>query len=207
MTEATANHPADRGVDAKPPTVRVPASRSRALTRAVAWAAPTIVFGSGTALIFQQIDFQPSAIAGHLVSYSLALTGLVPGGAALLSLVKTAQWSLFALWPAPLGVIATHDTLVLRLATFGHRRYAAASLDVRYPFELSSDETEDEFDAFLPEEEQRRRLLPRIAHASSTEPLNRAILRFVAMPESEIALTLRPVVDAWRGEVAAPSQE
>ena len=209
MPDASTIEPATPGHDgfALDPVVRVAASRGRALARGTLWAALTLVLGAITFLVLRRIDFQPSAVTGRLVNFSIAAAGLIPAFATLLGLAKALQWLSFALWPAPVGVVARRDAMTLRLAWFGGGRYPAAEMDIRYPFELSPEETEDEFDAFLPEDQQRQRLLPRIVHPSQAVPLNRLLLRFVALPEGDLAARLRPVIDLWRGERSSPSED
>lgn len=86
----------------------------------------------------------------------------------------------------------------MRFGPFGTTSYDAARLDVRYLFELSADSTDEGFEAFLPEEEQIARLLPRICHANTDQRLNEQILRFTASAEAEIATRLGPLIRVWR---------
>jgi len=112
---------------------------------------------------------------------------------------------LLAVWPASVAVVAEVDFLTLRLGPFGTRTYDTPRLDVRYPFELSQDADGGGFEAFLHEDEQRDKLLPRILHPAAREPLHRVILRFVKESELDTARTLRPIIDRWRsGHVVAP---
>ena len=76
--------------------------------------------------------------------------------------------------------------------------YDAVRLDVRYPFELSADTVNGSFEAFLPQEEQIARFLPRLLHPDAREPLNQVILRFAGGREEEIAAAMRPAVEQWR---------
>ena len=106
---------------------------------------------------------------------------------------------LLGVWPGPVGVFATSKALVLRLGPFRTRSFDVARLDIRYPFELSGDEDDGGFEAFLPEEEQKERFLPRLLHPDAKARINFLVQKFAAGPESEIAKALRPAFDRWRG--------
>ena len=94
---------------------------------------------------------------------------------------------------------------------FGNAEDSAKGVSVRVLFGRNTVQLEvtDEgggFEAFLPEEEQQMRLLPRILHPSAREPLNRVILRFVQPPEEEAVRSLRPLIDHWRnGQLSPPA--
>jgi len=149
-------------------------------------------------LIYTSLHFVPSGVSNRLVDYSVALISLPIPLTALWSAFKGARWLLLSVWPAPVGVFADERTLTLRLGPFGTRSYDASRMDIRYPFELSQDDEGGGFEAFLPEEEQQMRLLPRILHPGAREPLNRVILRFVQPSEEEAVRSLRPLLDHWR---------
>jgi len=178
--------------------VVLPIARSRAAGRAVVWSVPAGLLGVTSFLLYTSLHFVPSGVSNRLVDYSVALISLPIPLTALWSVLKGARRLLLSLWPAPVGVFADERTLTLRLGPFGTRSYDASRMDIRYPFELSQDDEGGGFEAFLPEEEQQMRLLPRILHPSARDPLNRVILRFVQPSEEEAVRSLRPLLDHWR---------
>lgn len=199
--------------DDLPDVVTVPAGRVRALTRAVAWCVPTAATGLPAVLLFFRVDLSPSAMSSRMVELSLAAMAIPFALAALGCMFIALRWLLLAAWPARVGIVASAEALVLRLGPFGTRQYETAKLDVRYPFELVEDEDEEDggFEAFLPEDEQFARLLPRMRHPLNEEPLNRTMLKFVSGSEADLAAALRPMIQRWRavrdgdaGTVEAP---
>jgi len=187
--------------------VVLPIARSRAAGRALVWSVPAGLLGVTSFLIYTSLHFVPSGVSNRLVDYSVALISLPIPLTALWSVFKGGCWLLLSLWPAPVGVFADERTLTLRLGPFGTMGYDAARLDLRYPFELSQDDEGGGFEAFLPEEEQQMRLLPRILHPSAREPLNRVILRFVQPSEEEAVRSLHPLLDHWRTRHSERSEE
>ena len=178
--------------------VVLPVARGRAASRVVLWSVLAILLGITTILIYGQLNFVPTGVSNRLVDYSIAAISLPIPLIAVWTALKSLRWLLLALWPTRVAVVADGDSLTLRLGPFGTRTYAAPRLDVRYPFELSQDEEGGGFEAFLPEEEQRSKLVPRMLHPESREPLNRVILRYVKDSEEEAAQALRPLIDHWR---------
>jgi len=174
-------------------------SRGRAASRALLCGIPAILLGITTILIYTRLNFVSTGVSNRLVEYSIAVISLPIPLIALWTALKSLRWLLLALWPASVAVVASSDSLTFRLGPFGTQAYDAPRLEVRYPFELSQDEEGGGFEAFLPEEEQRARLLPRILHPDARGPLQRIILRFVKVAESDAARTLRPSIDRWRG--------
>ena len=185
--------------------VVLPISRSRAASRAIVWGVPASLLGVASFLVYTSLHFVPSGVSNRLVDYSVALISLPIPLVAVWSVFKGARWLLLSLWPAPVGVFADERILTLRLGPFGTTTYEAARMDIRYPFELSQDDEGGGFEAFLPEEEQRTRLLPRILYPGAREPLNRVILRFVQPSEEEAVRLLRPLIDRWRSRRPTPS--
>jgi hypothetical protein len=185
----------------------LPVARARAAGRALVWSVPAGLLGVTSFLIYTSLHFVPSGVSNRLVDYSVALISLPIPLTALWSVFKGGCWLLLSLWPVPVGVFADERTLTLRLGPFGTRSYDAARMDIRYPFELSQDDEGGGFEAFLPEEEQRMRLLPRILHPNAREPLNRVILRFVQPSEEEAVRSLRPLLDYWRTRHSERSEE
>jgi len=178
--------------------VVLPVSRSRAASRALVCSVPAILLGITTILIYSRLNFVPTGVSNRVVDYSIAAISLPIPLMAVWTALKAMRWLLLALWPAPVAVVAQVDSLTLRLGPFGTRAYDTPRLDVSYPFELSQDADGGGFEAFLPEEEQRDKLLPRILHPAAREPLHRVILRLVKESEPEAARTLRPLIDRWR---------
>ncbi len=180
----------------------VPVSRGRALTRALIWAVPAAILGTATVLIYSGLNFVPSGVSNRLVDYSIAVIALPLPATALWTALTAVRWLLLTVWPAQVGIFASPAELVFRLGPFGTTSFDAARLDVRYPFELSGDEEAAVFEAFLPEEQQRETLLPRILHPNSKQPLNQVILRFSSGDEREASRLLRPVIDTWRRPIS-----
>ncbi len=178
--------------------IRVPVSRLRAWTRAVLWSVATCVPGVAVALIFGRLDFRPTGISNGLLDYAIGFAVLPLALLAMVSAVTTLRWLLLCVWPGPVGIYASEEALILRLGSFGTRRYDAARLDVRYPFEFSADADDGGFEAFLSQDEQLASFLPRITHPESTERLNMVILQYISGSESDVAGLLRPVLDGWR---------
>jgi len=184
--------------------VVLPIARGRAATRALVCSVPAFLLGIATVLIYGRLNFVPTGVSNRLVDYSIAALSLPIPLISLWMTLKAVRWLLLALWPTRAAVVAEADTLTLRLGPFGTRTYDAQRLDVRYLFELSQDADEGGFEAFLPEEQQRDKFLPRILHPAAREPLNRIILRFVKESEPDAARTLRPLIDRWRsGQLVA----
>ncbi len=178
--------------------IRVPVARLRAWTRAVLWSVATCVPGVAVALIFGRLDFRPTGISNSLLDYAIGFAVLPLALLAIVSAVKTLRLLLLCVWPGPVGVFASEEALILRLGPFGTRRYDAARLDVRYPFEFSADADDGGFEGFLSQDHQLASFLPRITHPESTERLNVVIMRYVSGSESDVAGMLRPVLDKWR---------
>lgn len=175
-----------------------PASRSRAATRALLWSAGACLCGVVAFQIYTRLHFGATLAGSRLVSISIAVIALPLPILSIALGIRAVRWILLAAWPKRVGFRATTVDLTLELGPFGRARYDTARLDVRYPFELSGDETDSGFEAFLPEEEQLARFIPRMAHPAAREPIHRTILRFAQGDEAEIAAVLRPAFDAWR---------
>ena len=184
--------------------VVLPVARARAASRALVCSVPAVLLTMTTILIFGRLNFVPTGISNRLVEYSIAAISLPIPLLAVLTALRAMRWLLLALWPAPVAVVAEVDSLTLRLGPFGTRTYDAARLDVRYPFELSQDADGGGFEAFLPEDEQRAKLLPRILYPAAREPLNRVILRLVKESEPDATWALCPMIDRLRnGQLVA----
>ena len=188
-------------------------SRTKALTRTAAWGAPAAVCSVAGVAIYRGLSFAPSGMYNRLVEYSVAVCLLPIVCAGAVFAILAVRWFLLAVWPGSVGIIADDDGMLLRLGSFGTRRFASAHLEVKYPFEQDEETGESTVEAFLPEEQQRSTLLPRITcpgrhslHAGSSEPINFAILRFTGMMEGEAAAALRPWVEAWQARYAVQEE-
>lgn len=193
-------------------TLRV--SRVKALTRTVAWSAPATVcallsIGIARLLVgvYGRLGFATSGMSNRFVAYSLAICMIPIVCAGVVFLFLTLRWFLLAVWPGTLGIFGDDQGLLLRLGSFGTRRLESARLDVKYPFELEEDMAESSVEAFLPEEQQRATLLPRITYPDAAEPINHTILRFVGMMEHDAAAAIRPWVDSWQVRNATRRQQ
>ncbi len=181
--------------------ITLPVSRGRALTRSVIWAAPAVVGIAVTLVIYPNLDLFAVNGVNRLVAWSAAIAALPIPIALTICGFKSVRYLALSVWPGRVGVHADSRNLVLALGPFGTRRFDAARLDARYPFEQSKDEAvEDGFEAYLPQEEQMARFVPRMTHPDATEPIHRTLLRFCKGDEIDIASKLQPVLAVWRGE-------
>ena len=181
----------------------IPVNRWAALTRGILWAVSALMAASVLTPIYSRINLHASAMSNRIVDYGLLVVALPIGILAFVCIGKCVSWMLLVAWPLETSIAADEESLVLRLGPFGTRRYEARQLETRYPFEFSDDGAEGGFESFLPEEQQRDTLLPRITHAGVSEPLNRTLIRFAGRPEKELARQLRPVLDLWRARTSA----
>lgn len=179
-------------------TVVLSVSRTRAATRGLLCLVPALLLGTATFAIYSRLSFVTTAISNRLVDYSIAVAALPCPLFTLLFGFRAIRRLLLSCWPGDVAIVADETALTLRLGPFGTRAYDAVQLDAKYPFEQSGDFEDGGFEAFLPEEEQRARFLPRLTHPDAPEPLNRAILRFAVGTEPDAAVALRPVIDHWR---------
>lgn len=178
--------------------VTIPVSRSKALLRAVIWGAPSVLLGLAAFFIYSQLHFVPSGISNRLVDYAFAIAALPIPLAGLWTGWKGLGWLALCVWGSPVEIVAKPATLEFRLGPFARRTFNIADLDIRYPFELIDDEDEGGFESFLPEEQQRSTLLPRIVHPTTRSPLQRTILQFAVGDEAELARALRPMIERWQ---------
>ena len=130
-------------------------SRTKALTRTAAWGAPAAVCSVAGVAIYRGLSFAPSGMYNRLVEYSVAVCLLPIVCAGAVFAILAVRWFLLAVWPGSVGIIADDDGMLLRLGSFGTRRFAAAHLEVKYPFEQDEETGESTVEAFLPEEQQR----------------------------------------------------
>lgn len=184
----------------------VPVDRIRGLIRGLSWSVPAAVIGAISVPIYINLDFRTTAVSNGLVQAAMALVASPLPILAAICGFQSLRWMLLAAWPQRLGVFANADRLILKLGAFGSQEFNTDRLDVRYPFELIEEsEEEATFEAYLPEEEQIARFLPRLMHPASVEPINRTILRFAGGTEADVAARLLPMVQLWRSTAAASS--
>jgi hypothetical protein len=176
----------------------LPVSRSRAATRGLLCLVPALLLGATGAAIYSRLHFVPTAVSNRLVDYSIAVAALPCPIFTLVFGFRAVRWLFLSCWPGDVAIIADETALTLRLGPFGTRVYDTARLDVKYPFELSGEFDDGSFEAYLPEEEQLARFLPRLTHPDAPEPLNRTIRRFAVGAESDVAAALRSVIEHWR---------
>lgn len=184
------------------PSVTLLVSRSKALTRTIAWGAPAVICATVSFVLFSRLDLTPSGLTNRLVEFSIAICLLPVAVAAIWLTVVAARWFALAVWPGRLGVFAGPESLELRFGSFGTHRFDADRLNMAYPFEQDLDASECGVEAFLPEEKQRETLLPQITFPGEKTPINQSILRFVAPPEIEAAAALRSWIESQQARHA-----
>ncbi len=147
------------------------------------------------------IRFTPSGASNRIEDYALLIALLPVAGLGLWLAWRGARWLALACWPGRVGVEADARELVLALGPFGFWRLDAVRLRAVYLFELDSDElASDQFEAHLPEDHQRRVMLPRLSHPDCPFPIRERLLALLAGDEPELARQLAPFIRAWRGE-------
>ncbi len=195
------------------PVIELPVGRSRSLTRASLWGVVAALVVVPLRAVFERLNFVPTAFSNRLVDYSFVLLALPFVLLAVSCVIKSMQWLLLASWPGKIGIFADENELTLRLGPFGTRRFDTKRLDIRYPFERREEEDEGGFEALLPEEDQRRNLLPHMfvwhrfpagagqgleTRTKRPVQVDRLILRFASGSESDLAARLRPLIERWR---------
>lgn len=179
------------------PDAKIAVSRVKALTRAMLWGVPGCFLAAAAWLVYERLDFTAPVLANRLVEYCIALAALPLAAASVVCLVGGLRRLLLAVWPAPLGIFAGNNELVMRLGPMGTKRFGADRLEIRYPFELDDDEG-GTFEAFLPEDQQVAAYLPRMRHPNARTPVHLLILAFAGETEREVVEKLRPAIDRWR---------
>jgi len=176
----------------------LPASRSRAWTRFLLWSACVALLAAISLAIYRPVIVSLNGAGSAIVALSIAVIALPLPVFAVAALTFSMRWLGLALWPGRVGVLAEPDALSLGFGPFGRSRWWSEDLVIRYPFELDADDPDAGFEAFVPPERQMDEFLPRIEHAGSGAPIRRAILRFCAGNEGELARSLGPALSAWR---------
>lgn len=179
-------------------TITIPVSRSRALFRAVIWGVPAVLSGLVAFSIYGRLHFVPSGISNRFIDYAIAIVALPIPLLGLWTGLKSLGWLMLFAWGSAVEIVATKTTLQFHLGPFAKRTFLIADLDIRYPFQWIDDEDESAFESFLPEEQQRVTLLPRIVHPTTRTPLQRTILQFAVGDEFQVARALRPMIEQWQ---------
>ena len=175
----------------------LPVARGRAFTRGLVWTVPAVLIAGTIFLVARPLNFSPTGTSNRIVDYSIALA-LIPFAIVAIAMAIKATSSLaLAFWPVRLGVFLTEHGVRMRLGPLGVKSFDAARIKVRYPFELIDEDDNGGFEAFLPEEEQLRRFLPRMDHPNSPRPLDRIMLDYVSATEEDAARLLRPIIEGW----------
>ncbi len=175
----------------------IPVDRVRALLRGSLWLVPAAILVSISVPLWPVFRNESSAISNRLVTWSFALLLAPLPISGILCGFHAFRWLLLACWPARIGVFGNEDRIELRFGPFGFRSVEGARLEIRYPFERIGEDDEPTFEAYLPEEDQVARFLPRIRYPGMREPINQAILRYAKGSEPEIASALRPLLKQW----------
>jgi len=178
-------------------TITILVSRSRALFRAAIWGVPAVLLGVACVSIYGRLHFIPSGISNRFVDYAFAIAAAPLPLMGLWTALKSIRWFMLFAWGGAIEIVAGPTSIDFRLGSFGRKVFQVADLDIRYPFELI-DEDEGSFESFLPEEQQRATLLPRIIHPNIKSPLQRAILQFAVGDEAQVARALRPMIERWQ---------
>ncbi len=180
------------------PLAVIPASRARAVTRGLLWLAPAFLLGVVLRVIVHELWMSEPGMRSWIVELSLWMA-LLPLPLVTLSLLFAGlRWLLLGLWPGPVGFFGYEDRLEARLGSFGTRVYDLPRLRVRYFFELDDEVEDGGFEAYLPEEEQIEKYLPRMDHPRSAQPIHQIIMRYAAGSEDRLASQLRPATERWR---------
>lgn len=181
-------------------TITIPVSRSRALFRAAIWGVPAVLLGLASVSIYTRLHFIPSGISNRFVDYAFAMAAAPLPLMGLWTALKSLRWLMLFAWGGAIEIVASPTSIDFRLGSFGRKVFQVTDLDIRYPFELIDDEDEGGFESFLPEEQQRATLLPRIVHPNIKSPLQRTILQFAVGDEAQVAGALRPMIEHWQAE-------
>lgn len=182
------------------PNIRITVSRGRALERALLRMMPAgllLVMSVGT---IRSLNFAPNPLTNRITEYCLTLVMLPLGlsGAALA--ISGLRWLLTALWPGRLLIVADAGGLTFHLGPMGTDRYEIDRITLRYPFELSIEDDGGDavFESLLEPSEQMATLLPRMEYAGEPTRLDRRILHFTRLDETQAAESLRPFIEFVR---------
>ncbi len=173
------------------------ASRTRLLSTAMLWASASVVLALLCFILYGRIEFQVSGLRSRAVDFSYVIILLPLGLVSLVTIWKTFQSLLVALWPGFVGIKFSDDYLSIDYGPFRSGHYESKSLDICYPFELSADEMEGHVEAFLPKQQQYETMLPRMLYAGSNLRVDRLIQKLLRRPDEEIASVMRPMIERW----------
>lgn len=183
----------------------VRASRVRALTRALLWAAPTALATGVLLGAFRGLLFAPPGLDSRPVTWSRWLVTMPLFIVAIALLIPTLRHLLLAVWIGPLGFRYRANTFEWQLGPFGRKQLDVARLGVFYPYELPEDQLTDAgFEAYLPEEEQHATMLPRITHPAHPGRIDELLLRFGSSDERALVTAFRPIVERIRRDQGRP---
>lgn len=183
----------------------LPASRMRALTRALLWATPTALLAVVFTGMLRGLLFAPSGLDSRLVTVSRWLIATPLPFTMIALLIPTLRHLLFAVWLGPVGFRYAANTFEWRLGPFGRKQLDVARLELLYPHELPDDElTEAGFEAYLPVEQQHATMLPRITHPQHHGRIDELILRFGTADGRALVTAFRPIVERIRRDQGRP---
>ncbi len=181
-----------------PPTVRIPANRLAGLIP-VTVALPTglaTVMWTGHVLL--SLNYQLT-LRRLFVDWSIAFVMVVLGAFGVALLAIGLRWLAFAVWPGWLGVIADANGLELCLGPFGRQRLAMRGIVALYRFERDVDDAVLSTEDFIAPDQERAHHLPIIEYAGRTEPVNRALSKYIVGDER----THRSLLASWTAHVRA----
>jgi hypothetical protein len=168
----------------------------------MSWLLGGVVLAVFVGRVFGVLHFIPNAVDTRIGDYAIALLLLPVGLLGVFLLFRGVRWLLLAAWLRPVAISFNSETIDLSLGPYGHRRLDAGNLQIRYPFELSEDEVDDQVEYYLDEDVQVRELLPRMTHPQSPVRLDRLIERFTAKaPRQSIARRLEPFLRSARPDL------
>ena len=186
-------------------TASIPVSRTRAGMRFILWQSAAAVLIAISWMIYSSLNYRSTGVSNRLVDLGFASAALPIVSGAIVTAFLALRWLLLTMWPSRLAIDADGSGILFRLGPFGTTHFPATDLKITYPYEMADGDEDGGFEAYLPEEEQLRTLLPRMKFPGRSEPLNRTILRFAHASEREAAQLLRPAIESWRTPVPADS--
>ncbi len=185
----------------------LPASRTKAFVRSACLLVPAAIIGLTSVLLVRNSNFTPTAVSSRLVDYAMVALAIPIGLATLAIGFRGLQWLSISLWPGYVGFKLSTDEIQIKLGWLCVSTYDTKRLETVYLFEQDENEIEEQFEAHLPEAYQRRHFLPKMVHPDAAEPINRMLLRQCNAPESNLALTMQPMVDQWRKQQQQQQQQ
>ena len=156
-----------------------------------------IVASLGT---LNSLNFTSNPLTNRITEYCLMLVMLPIGLCGALFAFSGLRWLLTAFWPGRLAIVADADGIVFHLGPMGTHRCKIDQIKLRYPFELNiEDDGEDAvLESLLEPAQQMTTLLPRMEYAGEPKRIDRRILYFTRLDETQAADVLRPFVEFIR---------